>query len=247
MTDPVARQPHANLDATSRRDKARKIERLLAHASLPVRSPLRLLEIGTGSGDIAAYFGRHAGRTYVVDAVDTTDQRLASEGYCFQKVSSARLPFPEAAFDVVISNHVIEHVGSEAEQLEHLKEMSRVLRPDGVIYLASPNRWQWTEPHYHLAALSWLPRFWRSRYLALRGKGRFYDCEPLSKRSLEQMLLRIPLMARNLCAEAMSDILKHQLAGRPSARVLRSVPPWMWHGLAGICPTHVYLLTKPSR
>jgi len=246
MTELATCRPHANLDPSSRHSKAAKIDRLLEYAGLPGRSPLRLLEVGTGAGSIAAYFGSHGSRAWEVGAVDKVDQRQESDGYHFQLVSDVTLPFPDKSFDVVISNHVIEHVGNSASQLRHLQEMSRVLRCDGVIYLACPNRWQWVEPHYRVAMLSWWPRRWRSRYLALRGKGTFYDCEPLSRRVLERLLARAPLAGRNVCAEAVSDVLKHELKGRTCARTLRHVPFWLWRSLAGICPTHVYFLTKLS-
>ena len=55
------------------------------------------------------------------------------------------LPFDDARFDVVISNHVIEHVGDEAAQHAHLREIRRVMKADGSAYLAVPNRWMLTE------------------------------------------------------------------------------------------------------
>jgi ubiquinone/menaquinone biosynthesis C-methylase UbiE len=247
MSNTAFRQPHANLDPSSRLGKARKIERLLDGAGLPACSPLRLLEIGTGAGSIAAFFGSHATHDYVVDAVDVVDQRIVTEGYRFQQVAGVKLPFPDESFDVVVTNHVIEHVGSSSEQLAHLREVSRVLRPGGVAYLACPNRWQWIEPHYHVAMLSWWPRRWRSAYLAFRGKGTFYDCDPPSRQALERLLDQVSLTYRNACPEAISDMFEHELAERPMTRLLRLIPAWVWRSLAGLCPTHVYLLAKSSR
>lgn len=58
MTAPSSqRLPHVALDLASRDRKAQKIERLLGLADRP--QPIRLLEIGTGSGGIAHYFGTH--------------------------------------------------------------------------------------------------------------------------------------------------------------------------------------------
>ncbi len=48
------RQPHAVLDLPSRNWKAMKIERLLDLHARP--QPIRMLEVGTGSGGIAPYF-----------------------------------------------------------------------------------------------------------------------------------------------------------------------------------------------
>jgi SAM-dependent methyltransferase len=119
--------------------------------------------------------------------VDVIDQRQVSDGYAFRKVDGVRLPFATASFDVVISNHVIEHVGARESQRQHLAELARVLRHDGVGYLAVPNRWAPVEPHFGVPLLSWWPPHWRTPYLRLLG-GRHYDCEPLGPRELDAML-----------------------------------------------------------
>src|SRR4249920_1879185 len=122
------RQPHAVLDLHSRRFKAQKIERLLDLDARP--GPLRLLEVGTGSGGIAHYFGTHPSGRFTVEAVDIVDNRLVIDGYRYQSVTDTALPFDDDSFDVVLSNHVIEHVGDATQQRAHLAELKRVLRPD---------------------------------------------------------------------------------------------------------------------
>ena len=122
---------------------------------------------------------------------------MAVTGYHFQIVPDTKLPFEAGTFDVVVSNHVIEHVGDEAAQLQHLREMRRVLSSEGVCYLVVPNRWMLREPHDGLAFLSWLPRSWRSSYLRMMKKGRVYDCEPLEMHRLERMLESAALNYRN--------------------------------------------------
>jgi ubiquinone/menaquinone biosynthesis C-methylase UbiE len=243
MTDAVKREPHAALDLAGRLPKARKIEHFLA---LPQEAgkPLRLLEIGTGSGAIAHYFSRHANPACEVTAVDVVDQRQQTAGYDFHLVSGVELPFADGSFDAVISNHVLEHVGNRVEQLKHLREIRRVLAPHGVAYLASPNRWQVVEPHYRLAFLSWLPHALRSRYLALAGKGRFYDCEPLEKGELEQLLREAGLAYRDICVPAFRYLLSEERQRSLSARVAGKLPDALLGSVAGMCPTHIYLLQR---
>jgi ubiquinone/menaquinone biosynthesis C-methylase UbiE len=125
----LVRQPHAVLDLPSRRLKGLKIERLLDLAHRP--QPIRMLEIGTGSGGIAHYFGTHPILNCEVTAVDVVDNRLITEGYEYRQVDSVELPFPDALFDVVLTNHVIEHVGDTDAQARHLDEIGRIMRPDG--------------------------------------------------------------------------------------------------------------------
>ncbi len=157
------RQPHAVLDLPSRQLKAIKIERLLGLDKSTGK--VRLLEIGVGSGGISHYFGTHAGRRYEVDAVDVVDSRVVFEGYSFTRVEGTKLPFSDECFDVVISNHVIEHLGDADAQAKHLLELSRVMKSNGMSYLAVPNRLMLIEQHYKLVFLSWLPVRFRSGYL----------------------------------------------------------------------------------
>jgi hypothetical protein len=69
-----------------------------------------------------------------------------------------------------------------------LRELLRVLKSEGIGYLAVPNRWQVKEPHYRLAFLSWLPPRWRTPYLRYRKRGIEYDCRPPTVSELECLL-----------------------------------------------------------
>lgn len=239
------RQPHAVLNLASRNWKALKIERLLGLQ--PRKQPLRLLEIGTGSGGIAHYFATHPSLRCDVDAVDVVDNRLVSDGYRYQQVKGVELPFEGETFDVVISNHVIEHVGDEKAQLQHLREIHRVMRTDGVGYLAVPNRWMLTEPHYRLKFLSWWPRKLRTPYLRLMGKGTFYDCEPLQMRQLERMLKVAGLHYQNRCVAALRETFEIE---RPTSRatvLLRKLPDSLLHPLRRVIPTLIYRIEHAQR
>ena len=233
-----ARQPHAVLDLPSRDLKALKIARLLGLDTGD--APVRLLEVGTGSGGIAHWFGTHPSGRFAVEAVDVVDNRLVRDGYRFTPVTDTRLPFADADFDVVLSNHVIEHVGDEAAQLAHLAELRRVLREDGVGYLAVPNRWMLVEPHYKLAFLSWLPRPLRSPYLRLAGKGTHYDCEPLRLPQVERMLAASGLAAENLCVPAMREVLAIERPRSFLQRTLARVPDAWLQPLRWAIPTLIY-------
>ena len=163
MTEVLERQPHAILDGDSRRLKAQKIARLVETVR-PLRGA-RLLDIGAGSGYIASNLGELVGDEGEVWAVDVNDQRRTNEGYRFKAVTGTALPFEDDSFDVVLSNHVIEHVGDRSAQLHHLREVGRVLAPGGVCYLAVPNRWGLVEPHFRLPFLSWIPAPLRDPYV----------------------------------------------------------------------------------
>ena len=239
---PSLRLPHAALDMRSRILKGQKIERLLDLANRP--QPLRILEVGTGSGGIAHYFGTHGSLRCIVDAVDVHDNRLVLEGYRYHQVSGTRLPFAPESFDVVLTNHVIEHVGDENAQRAHLTELRRVLRTDGVGYLAVPNRWMLVEPHYKLAFLSWLPHVWRTPYLRAMGKGETYDCEPLPLGQLERLLKGAGFEYRNLCIAAWRMTFEIERPDSLATRFLRSIPDGLLMLLRPIIPTLIYEIRK---
>lgn len=239
MTAPLSqRLPHVALDLASRERKALKIERLLGLASRP--QPIRMLEVGTGSGGIAHYFGTHPQLRCEVDAVDVHDNRLITEGYRYYQVTDTCLPFAEESFDVVLSNHVIEHVGDEQAQRAHLAELRRVLRQDGLGYLAVPNRWMLVEPHYKLAFLSWLPRAWRTPYLRAMGKGEVYDCEPLRMGQLEMLLADTGFGYRNLCVDALRVTFDIERSRSAATSVLRGIPDGLLVPWRRIIPTLIY-------
>jgi SAM-dependent methyltransferase len=241
LTRGRARHPHAVLDRASRIQKAEKIIRLLGQARLDCA--VSLLEIGCGSGGIASHIGRSFPRLQV-EAVDVVDSRIDVKGYAFQLVDGTGLPFADERFDVVVSNHVIEHVGNENDQLHHLHEIRRVLAPGGVAYLAVPNRWAFLEPHYRLPLLSWLPSRFADCYVRSTRRGSHYDCRPLGLLDAPQMVGRAGLRAENVTARALRELIAIEWPASSAARVMGRSPEALLRLALPIMPTFVYLLHK---
>lgn len=235
---------HAALDVASRTRKAEKIERLLREVG-GIGLHGRMLEVGCGSGLISAYFGANLGGALEVDAVDVADQRVASDGFAFKTYDGSRLPFPDASFDFVVRNHVIEHVGSRDRQSAHLRELARVLMPTGVLYLAAPSKWQPVEPHFGLPFLSWIPTQMRDGYVRIAGRGSHYDCNPLGHAEFERMAERAGLIARNINAAAFR-LLAEESPGQLARRLGRIPQTWL-QLVYRVSPTMVYLLSRKDR
>jgi len=233
------RKPHAVLDLDSRKLKALKIELLLGLRDK--KEKLTLLDIGTGSGGVANYFAMLKTKKYDVDSVDVFDSRKIHEGYRFHLVTGCDLPFEDQSFDIVITNHVIEHVGSYENQIVHLQEIRRVLKKNGVGYLAVPNRWMIEEPHYKLLFLSWLPKRFRTPYLKLMKKGEFYDCEPLTVSEVERMFDKIGFEYENKCIEAFRYFLVLEKPKSFYTKILNRVPNFIFRPLIKLIPTLIYV------
>lgn len=65
-----------------------------------------------------------------------------------------RLPFPDSSFDVVESIDVVEHT---EDPDAYVAELARVLAPEGVILLATPNRLFPVEQHLGVTGPPWMP------------------------------------------------------------------------------------------
>jgi SAM-dependent methyltransferase len=239
VTELRERRPHAILDADSRRLKALKIARLVEQARPVERA--RLLDIGAGSGHIASNLAAIVGDEGEVWAVDVNDQRQTEDGYRFRQVDGTALPFEDDAFDVVLSNHVIEHVGDRAAQLHHLREIRRVLEPGGVCYLAVPNRWGLVEPHFRLPFLSWIPSPLRDPYVRAAHRGSHYDCNLPTRGGVTRLFGEAGFTWRDATVTAMRVYAElEQLS--TTVRLLCGAPAPVLRALLPLNPTMIFLL-----
>lgn len=237
------RGPHAILDRPSRLRKAEKIIGLLeSHTSLRGQ---RVLEIGCGAGYLSMMLAEVVGPDGHVSAVDVHDSRMIRSGFDFILVSDTALPFPDASFDVVISNHVIEHVGERRDQSAHLAEIRRVLSRDGLCFLSLPNSRFPYERHFRLPFLSQLPRRLRSPYVRLMGRGADYDCDIPSPRAVRALARSNRLGLAEITDQALSEFRKTERPNAVLKVILRMPDPVLRLGL-WIAPSKTYLLTKAA-
>lgn len=240
-----SRLPHAVLDEASRILKARKIVALLGEQRFS--DARRILEIGCGSGAISSTLARIGHADAHVTAVDVADNRIVTDGYTFIKVDGTSLPFDAGSFDVIVTNHVIEHVGDRSEQLHHLREIARVMDASAITYLAVPNKWRLIEPHFRLPLLSWLPIQVADLYVRLMRRGDHYDCIPLSDAEARKLFQEAGLIYRELTIEAVRLTLLIEYPESRIARFLSSSLPSPLIKLAKpLISTLIYTLQKGS-
>lgn len=123
-----------------------------------------LLDVGCGPGNIVIKLAQRcprlliAGVDYSANMVQAGRQvagRLGLDDRVFFNQGSAdQIPFPDATFDVVLSNSVLHHLTNPSKAFE---EMLRVTKPDGAILvrdLRRPSRFafpwhvRWHGRHY---------------------------------------------------------------------------------------------------
>jgi SAM-dependent methyltransferase len=76
----------------------------------------------------------------------------------YRRIEANRpLPFADKAFDIAVSNAVLEHVGSEQHQVHFVSELARVANK---IFITVPNRYFPVEHHTGIPVL----HFWKSTF-----------------------------------------------------------------------------------
>ncbi|MDZ4858596.1 MAG: class I SAM-dependent methyltransferase [Candidatus Hydrogenedentes bacterium] len=111
-----------------------------------VRGFTNMLDAGTGGGANVLLAGWSGFRVTACDLSHGALQTLGQTAERAQPVvrangvqaNSLRLPFRDAAFDVVIASHIIEHL---AEPGVLLYECARVLRTGGMLRVSCPSQW----------------------------------------------------------------------------------------------------------
>jgi 2-polyprenyl-3-methyl-5-hydroxy-6-metoxy-1,4-benzoquinol methylase len=151
----------------------------------------RVLNIGCSTGIIDEAFAPHVDRILGIDidesAIEEAKRRVTHGNVAFEFGDAMQLHFAEGSFDIVICSQVYEHV-PDADQL--MREIERVLAPDGVCYFAATNRWCVVEQHYKLPFLSIIPVSLAHRYLRLLGRGSFYHERHATLRGLRRLTAR---------------------------------------------------------
>lgn len=84
------------------------------------------------------------------------------EGFEYVRGDATELPFEDRSFDIVFSNSVIEHLGSAENQRRCADEARRVGRQ---LWIQTPNRRFFIEPHYLTPFIHWAPPSVRRRLL----------------------------------------------------------------------------------
>jgi SAM-dependent methyltransferase len=102
-----------------------------------------LLDLGCGDGRFTMQVARRAGvqRALGLELIDEIAERARRNGVDVSQADLAeRLPFDDGSIDVVHSNQVIEHLSFT----DHfLREIRRILRPDGYAVLSTNNLASW--------------------------------------------------------------------------------------------------------
>jgi ubiquinone/menaquinone biosynthesis C-methylase UbiE/uncharacterized protein YbaR (Trm112 family) len=209
----------------------------------------RLLEIGCGTAPLlvaaAAHYKRIVGIDIAFRWLVIARKRLEEAGLDIPIICACAeaLPFPDAAFDRVVCDSVLEQV---RDQQGALAECCRVARPSGRLFVSTPNRFSLgPDPHTGIWAGSYLPNWLIDIYVRRQG-GNPPERQLLSAKSLARfiqgagfdqpliLLPEVPAEQRSQFGKGMRMLIDlYQIARRmPVSRaVLRRIGPLL-HAVA---------------
>lgn len=209
----------------------------------------RWLDVGCGSGGIAAGLSRHVDDIVGVDP-EPWEEWVEAKGR-FDNLSfkvaafdAPELPVEPSSFDVVICNQVYEHV---ADPRQLLRNIHSALRPGGRCYFAGPNLLWPIEPHVFWPFVHWLPRGLAHRLMTALGSRRVAEFDAFS--STSWTLKRWFREAGFSVESALSGRVRVELDLRGDSAMSslsRWIPGLMWEAVLPVAPGFVFVLSRES-
>jgi len=106
-----------------------------------MRSPARIIDIGSGGGAVAQALLEFGSVTACDIDVRCAASVARRAGMSFAYGTAEAVPFADGSFDLVTAFDVLEHLDDDVKAL---REMARVARPAGLVAVTVPAyRWMW--------------------------------------------------------------------------------------------------------
>ena len=160
-------------------DKSRSYEYLdIIESDIDKKS--KILDFGSGFGEFIILLNKMNFKAFGVENCKKSfDISLLSWSEQFKRkprffYCNSYLPFKDNSFDIITLWNVVEHI----DNLDfHLKEIVRVLKKGGKIFILAPNYFSFRkEAHYHVPWTPYLSRKLSLKYLTILGKNpKFFD------------------------------------------------------------------------
>lgn len=202
------------------------------------------IDVGCSRGffveGLAPFYDTVIGADIDSHALRLAQSERSSENLLYIQGDSQCLPLSSGSIDLVICNHVYEHVPS-AEVL--MDEILRILKPGGVCYFGAASRLIIMEPHYHLPFLSWLPKALAHRYMRWFKRGDFYFEKLQTRRALARLVQRFNI--EDYTIEVLLDPDRFRARDMiPNGSLVEYVPRWIWRVAYPLLPTYILILRK---
>jgi len=168
-----------------------RTSKIFTRRLVPESAPLRILDVGCGTGLNAQHLTAKGHTVVGIDVSTVAIEKFRQRGFegivCDLERDRAA-PFSSGSFDLAFASEVIEHI---ADTGTFLAEINRLLRPQGILLLSTPNSAFW--PYRILAVLGRTPseyqhpghvRFFSKRHLAGAVESAGFVVERISARHI---------------------------------------------------------------
>lgn len=137
----------------------------------PLNENIKILDYGCGLGQLVELGTKMLLNIYGVDTFETYyeswKKNIPKEiSEKISKIENNKTKYKDNTFDYIVSNHVFEHIKNP---LQSFKEISRILKPDGVLFIIFPNKSVWHEGHIGLFFPHWFKKhsYLQKKYLTI--------------------------------------------------------------------------------
>jgi len=131
---------HGRCPACSSRERHRLIHLFLEHENINLHDGCSILHF--------------APEPYFIKMMDGNSNYHTADivpGKARHTMDMASITFPDNTFDIVISNHVLEHVDNDSQAI---REVHRVLSPGGIAIITVPMNWSRNETYENRTVIS---------------------------------------------------------------------------------------------
>jgi 2-polyprenyl-6-hydroxyphenyl methylase/3-demethylubiquinone-9 3-methyltransferase len=131
---------------------------------------LDVLDVGCGAGTFSRLWAELGHRVVGIDInaplveLGRERARAAGQELDLRVGSATEIPLPDRSFDIVCAPELLEHIQDYGRCLD---ELTRVLRPGGLIYLSTTNRLCPRQQEFNLPLYSWYPPFLQRHFVRL--------------------------------------------------------------------------------
>lgn len=123
-------------------------------------SEMQLLDVG-GSYHIWSHVPEKPAVT-IANVNPESEKRFKADNLSYEYGDGTNLQYQDSSFDLVFSNSVIEHVGDYSQQVQFAEEARRVGKG---LFIQTPAREFFLEPHLLTPFIHWLPRSWQRKLI----------------------------------------------------------------------------------
>jgi len=234
-------------DVKLRNQKANKMLAVLGNYYGRELRKLSVLDIGCSTGIISHYLSKNFTSVTGID-IDISAINYAANKWKTDKnlkfclMDAMNIGFPDESFDVIICASVYEHV---PDYYQLMKEIKRVLKPDGICFFTVGNRFRFMEPHYHLPFLSCIPKPLSHLYLRIFGKGKYYYENLLSYWGAKRLVKKFNFNIVDYTSAVIHDPQKYSATEiiKPDS-LKQKIAIFVIHFAYCFFPVYIWLLSK---